>query len=177
MAKDLSTLPTWAKDEDEKEAKAFHVVIESPRGSRVKLAYDPELQTFRYSRPLPTGLEYPFDWGFIPGTRASDGDPLDAMVLAPTGTTPGVVIACRAIGVVALEQNKKDGKGRERNDRVIAVPLKADPATPSEVTDELKEQLEAFFVNVVQFEDKAPKILGWEGPESALAAIEKNRKK
>src|SRR6187397_2754701 len=77
----------------------FRVVVESPRGSNAKLKFDPELEAMSLSRPLTYGLTYPFDWGFVPGTRASDGDPLDAMLMWDTATFPGVVIPCRALGI------------------------------------------------------------------------------
>ena len=70
----------------------FRVVVESPRGSNAKLKFDPELEAMSLSRPLTYGLTYPFDWGFVPGTRASDGDPLDAMLMWDSATYPGVVI-------------------------------------------------------------------------------------
>jgi inorganic pyrophosphatase len=104
----------------------LHVIVESPAGSTAKLKWDPDLLMFTLSRPLPEGLAYPHDWGFVPGTRAADGDPLDALVLTEGTTFPGVLIRCRPLGVVRLEQNRKAGGGRERNDRVIAV---AEPRT------------------------------------------------
>ena len=90
---------------------AIHVVIESPRGSTVKLKYDPNLEAFTLSRPLPEGLAYPYDWGFVPSTRMPDGDPLDAMVVWDRPSFPGVVLACRALGVLAVEQNSNSMRG------------------------------------------------------------------
>jgi inorganic pyrophosphatase len=104
MMINLQSLPTRSSK------GAFHVVVESPAGSRVKIAYDPKLHAFKFSRPLVAGVCYPYDWGFIPGTVAPDGDPLDAMVFCDTPTFPGVVIECRALGVLRLKQNRKNTK-------------------------------------------------------------------
>jgi len=93
-------------------AGGFHVVVESPRGSPVKLKYDPELSCIVSGRPLPLGFVYPYDWGFVPGTRAPDGDPVDALVFWEVPTFPGIVLRCRALGVLEVEQDGRDG-GRQ----------------------------------------------------------------
>ena len=159
---------------------AVHVVVESPRGATVKLKYEPALGAMVVARPLPVGLVYPYDWGFVPGTRAVDGDPLDAMVLWETPTYPGVVIEGRVIGVVQLEQNGKgpDGRplGRERNDRVIVAPLKArrleQLKSVYELPARLRKELEHFFIAVVFSQNKDPRIIGWGGPSEAEATID-----
>jgi inorganic pyrophosphatase len=66
----------------------LNVIIESPAGATAKIAWDDEAGLFALSRPLPLGLAYPHDWGFVAGTRAPDGDPLDALVRACT-RSPG----------------------------------------------------------------------------------------
>src|SRR5262249_26283735 len=47
---------------------SVQVVVESPRGSGLKLKYDPGHAVFTLSRPLMSGLTYPYDWGFVPST-------------------------------------------------------------------------------------------------------------
>src|SRR6266576_232037 len=109
----LFKLPTWSG------AEFVHVVVETPRGGRAKLSYDPELRTFVLSKSLILGLSYPYDWGFIPSTRAEDGDPLDAIVIHYAPTCPGLVMRCKLLGVLKTPQQTKNE--RVRNYRVIAV--------------------------------------------------------
>jgi inorganic pyrophosphatase len=163
MMADLLSLPTRSEN------GGIHVVVESPRGSRVKIKYEPALRAFKFSRPLVTGLFYPYDWGFIPSTLGPDGDPLDAMVFSDLGTYPGVVIECRILGVLKLEQNKQNPKRRVRNDRLLVVPTKMPRFDSFKTTQDLPErwrqELEDFFVATTHFENKEPKFMGWAGPE------------
>ena len=167
MATDFTRLPLRGFQD------ALHVVVESPRGSTVKLKYEPKLQAFTLSRPLTRGFRYPFDWGFIPSTQGPDGDPLDALVFWDVPTWPGVVLPCRPLGVLMVDQKKRDAqKGeRERNDRILLVPVnaaRADGLTSYQnLSQREREELEHFFLAVVHFADKDARILGWEGPDAA----------
>jgi inorganic pyrophosphatase len=69
---------------------------------------------------LLTGLTYPHDWGFVPSTKADDKDPIDIMVVHDAATSPGILLTCRVIGILQIEQKSK-GK-TERNDRLLNVP-------------------------------------------------------
>src|SRR5437762_6487030 len=73
--RNYSKLRAFNDDDD------FNMVVETPRGSTVKLRYEPKTKVFTVSRALSLGLSYPFDWGFIPGTKAEDGDPVDALAI------------------------------------------------------------------------------------------------
>jgi inorganic pyrophosphatase len=164
----LLKIPALADD-------AIHVVVESPRGSTLKFKYDPKHQVMMLGRPLPAGLAYPHDWGFIPSTRAADGDPLDAVVMWDGISYPGIVIACRAIGVLRVEQTNLESRARERNDRVIALPMKAprwdSVRTVFDVAERVRLELQQFFMAAVAFEGKELAILGWAGPEDAMAVV------
>jgi inorganic pyrophosphatase len=156
----------------------FRVVVESPRGSTVKLKFDPEIGAMTLSRPLTGGLSYPFDWGFVPGTQAADGDPLDAMLIWDTSTFPCVVVPCRAIGLVQLDQRKKSGRGRERNDRILAVPIKAPRMdhirTARELPTRQRREIEEFFLQATALTDKEVRVLGWAGRSAALQHIRRS---
>ena len=58
----LDKLPTWA------DKQHVYAVVETPRGSRAKLEFNPRLRAFTLAKPLLAGLTYPYDWGFIPST-------------------------------------------------------------------------------------------------------------
>jgi inorganic pyrophosphatase len=166
---DLLELSTW------NEAGALQVVVESPKGSALKLKYDPQLAAFTVSRPLIFGLTYPYDWGFIPGTRAQDGDPLDAMVLSPVPSCPGVVWACEPIGVVQVSQPGRDKQERVRNDRVLAVPVKAPRASQladvAGMSPREQKELEQFFLAAVVLDKPGVELLGWDGAAAARETI------
>jgi inorganic pyrophosphatase len=153
---------------------SLRVVVEAPRGCAVKLKYDPESGTFGYGRLLPLGLTYPYDWGFVPGTKAEDGDPLDALVLADVSSFPGVVIPCRAIGTVLVSQRSEKGK-RERNDRLVVVPVAAERlrhfATPRSLPTRMREEIERFFLSTTFFTHKDARIEGWRGPRYARQLV------
>jgi inorganic pyrophosphatase len=154
----------------------LHVVVETPKGSAVKLEYDPKLKAMTLSRALVIGLHYPHDWGFVPSTLAEDGDPLDALVLSDCGTAPGVVLTCKVIGVIRVSQKKESGSGRERNDRVLVVPVKAPRADgledPRNLPKRTLKELEQFFLDVDDLTDKDAKIEGWDGPKAAAACVD-----
>jgi inorganic pyrophosphatase len=169
----LVNLPALADD------GSVHVVVETPRGSRAKLAYDPKLGTFVLRKSLLTGLTYPHDWGFVPSTKADDQDPLDVMVIHDAATFPGLVVVCRLIGILQIEQKTK-GK-TERNDRVFATPLNSHFERAlkdvGDLTKPFREELEKFFIATEELEDKKLKILGWAGVEAALTAVKRAAKR
>jgi inorganic pyrophosphatase len=94
----------------------FDVIVEIPKGQRNKYEMDHRTGRIRLDRMLFTSTRYPSDYGFIEGTLADDGDPLDALVLLEEPTFPGCQISCRAIGMFRM----RDEKGKD--DKVLCVP-------------------------------------------------------
>jgi len=168
----LVDLATFGEDE------SLRVVVETPKGSTVKLAYDVALRTFSVSRGFPMGISYPYDWGFIPGTRAADGDPVDALVLHSTSTFPGVVLPCKALGMVEVREDGKNGK-RETNNRVIAMPLwndrLGDLERAKDLPKRIRQELEEFFLSTTFFTGKNAKIRGWKSASAIEAFIRRHR--
>jgi inorganic pyrophosphatase len=157
------------------DAECLRVVIEAPKGAAVKLRFDPTLNAFAVRRLLPLGLAYPFDWGFIPGTLGQDGDPLDALILSEQATFPGVVMSCRVLGVLEVEQRERAGS-LQRNDRLVVAPSKNSRhgkiAHPRFLPKRLRKEIEQFFKSSIFFTDKNIKILGWRGPRRAAKLID-----
>jgi inorganic pyrophosphatase len=121
----------------------FDVVIEIPKGQRNKYEMDHESGRIRLDRMLFTSTRYPADYGFVEGTLADDGDPLDALVILDEPTFPGCLIRCRAIGMFRM----RDEKGLD--DKVLCVPA-TDPRMAhlrdiSDVSDFDKLEIQHFF--------------------------------
>src|SRR3979490_3120840 len=128
---------------------AIQGIIETPKGSRNKYAFDPEQRVFQLKKVLPAGMAFPYDFGFIPSTKAEDGDPVDVLVLMDEPAFPGVLLKCRVVGIIEGEQGKK--KNKERNDRIVAVEDGNHGYSHVKHVDDLGkkfvEEIEEFFVN------------------------------
>src|SRR6266403_1621318 len=112
--RNLAALPAFDDD-----SKSLNVIVESPRGSCVKLDYNSDHDTFELSYIMPAGNFFPFEFGFVPSTLGEDGDPLDILVLMDAPTCVGCLLTARPIGVIEAKQTQKGTTFR--NDRIIGV--------------------------------------------------------
>jgi inorganic pyrophosphatase len=168
MPTSLDKLPAFDGDD-------LTVVIETPKGSQNKYTYDRELGTFVLGGILPAGAVFPFDFGFVPSTLGDDGDPLDVLVLMDAPAFTGCVVPCRLVGVIEAEQ--REGGKTERNDRLIAVAVKAITHRSlqdlSDVSGDLLGQIEHFFTSYNTAKGKTFMPSGRFGKDHARKLVEK----
>jgi inorganic pyrophosphatase len=152
-----------------------NVFIEIPQGVSVKYELDKESGVIFVDRFLFTEMEYPFNYGFVPGTLADDGDPVDVLVLSSKPVVPGVVIPSRPIGILEME----DEAGIDN--KIVAVPLAkvdkkfADYKNVGDIPQEIKDSIKYFFENYKKTEPgKWVKIKDWKGKEDAIEEIIKS---
>ncbi len=150
------------------------VVVEIPKDSANKYEYDGALGCFRLDRALYSPMHYPGDYGFIPGTLAEDGDPMDVLVLVNRPSFPGCLIEVRPIGMLNMVDQQ------ERDQKIIAVPRK-DPRymevhTLNQIFPHTRRELEHFFAIYKELEGRVTETQGWGGPQEARKAILESRK-
>ena len=149
----------------------FDVTVEIPKGQRNKYEVDHETGRIRLDRMLFTSTRYPADYGFIEGTLAPDGDPLDALVLLDEPTFPGCLIRCRAIGMFRM----RDEKGSD--DKVLCVAA-TDPrmehlADIGDVSDFELLEIQHFFEVYKELEPgKLVEAANWVNRAAAYAEID-----
>ncbi len=140
--------------------KPIEVIIETPKGSTEKYSFEPVKNLFKLKKILPAGMVFPYDFGFIPGTKGEDGDPLDVLVLSEYRSFPGCLVECRIIGAILAEQSEEDGM--IRNDRFVAVSTLSNIykhyASIENFPKKTLEQLELFFTTYNKSEGKKFKI-------------------
>ena len=155
------------------EALTCRVVIETPKGQRGKLAYDPVSGAFELKRMLPDGMSFPLDFGFVPGTEGEDGDPLDILVLNDEPSPVGTLLTARLVGVIEAEQTE-DGK-TVRNDRILAVAVVSHLFAKVTAIDDLDadfiKNLTAFWENYDALRDVQFKVLGLQDGQAAARLI------
>lgn len=165
--------PSRLKPRDSEDKEFLRVVIETPKGSRNKFAFNPDEHFFELKKVLPAGMAFPYDFGFVPSTEADDGDPIDVLVLMDEPAFAGCVLKCRVIGVIEGEQFDK--KSKERNDRIVAIEKDAhswaDIETIDDLGKEFKRELEEFFVNYHKLSGEQYRVLGVRGPDRARKLV------
>jgi len=153
--------------------KKADIIIETPKGSQQKYAWDKSAGHFRLKKVLPSGMMFPFDFGFIDGTRGEHGDPLDALVISEFKSFPGCLMKCRLVGAALAEQSGKDGT--TRNDRYFFIPLLSKQFQHckklSDLPDEIIAETEAFFIQYNKLEEKKFRIINTVGPDKAFKLI------
>jgi inorganic pyrophosphatase len=153
--------------------KDVSVIIETPKGSRNKFDYEPDLNVFELAAVLPEGSVFPYDFGFLPSTLGDDGDPLDVLVLMDESVSTGCLVAARLVGVIEAEQTEKDGK-KDRNDRLLAVATRAhthaDVKTLEDLRPRMVDEIEHFFRSYNQMKVFTPTGRG--GPVRALEIVQ-----
>lgn len=171
--------PTRLKAFDKDETDLVTVIIETPKGSRNKYAFDPDERIFALTKVLPAGMAFPYDFGFVPSTKGGDGDPLDVLVLMDEPAFPGCKLTCRIIGVIQGEQGDK--KRTERNDRVVAIENENHSYAHVKRIDDLgkrfERELEEFFVNYHCLSGKKYRILAVKSRAAARHCVEQARKR
>jgi inorganic pyrophosphatase len=154
-----------------------NVFIEIPQGSSIKYELDKESGVVMVDRFNFTAMFYPFNYGFIPGTKAEDGDPTDVLVISSYSVAPGTVIPSRPIGMLEME----DEAGIDT--KIIAVPsVKVDPFFSnindiSDLDEMTKKKIQHFFNHYKELEPgKWVKTKSFLGKEDAYKDIKKSVK-
>ena len=150
-----------------------NVIIEIPMNADpIKYEVDKESGALFVDRFMTTAMHYPCNYGYVPQTLADDGDPVDVLVITPYPLTPGVVVTCRPIGVLQME----DEAGGDA--KLLAVPIdKVLPIythwqKPEDINQMRLKAIQHFFEHYKDLEKgKWVKVKGWEGPEAAKAEI------
>jgi inorganic pyrophosphatase len=166
MGLDLVTAGKQAPD-------IFNVIIEIPMSADpIKYEVDKETGALFVDRFMGTSMHYPCNYGYVPRTIADDGDPVDVLVITPFALIPGVVVPCRALGLLQMT----DEKGADA--KVLAVP--EDKVLPIyshwkkhlDIHPERLNQIRHFFEHYKDLEPgKWVRVEGWGGPDEAKQEI------
>jgi inorganic pyrophosphatase len=151
------------------------IVVEIPRGSRNKYEYDEDAHVYRLDRVLSSAVFYNFDYGFIEGTRADDGDHTDALLVIDEPTFTGCHVWARPIGGLEM----RDDMGFDFKTLCVAIgdPHQKHIERLEQVRPHRLVEIEQFFNTYKVLENKAVDIAGWRDRDFALEVLTADRER
>ena len=148
----------------------IEVTVEIPSGSRNKYEYDHRRRRFVLDRVLYSSVHYPCDYGFIEGSLAEDGDPLDVLVVISEPTFAGCVVRARPVGVLDMA----DEKGHDY--KILAVahddPRWEEAAELEDLSPHRLREIVNFFETYKTLEKRQTDVRGWLGVDDAWRIID-----
>jgi inorganic pyrophosphatase len=152
---------------------SVRMIVEIPKNSANKYEYDTHLGVFRLDRTLYSPMHYPTDYGFIPGTMAEDGDPVDILAMADEPSAQGCLIEVRPLGILEMVDAAQSDR------KILAVPVR-NPRYEQildieQVTAHVRREIEHFFSIYKELEGKSVQTQGWRGLDEAYDAIRSSR--
>ena len=150
-----------------------NVIIEIPMlGAPIKFEVDKNTGAVFVDRFLSTAMFYPCNYGYVPQTLSDDGDPVDVLVITPFPLSPGVVVTCRPIGVLKMEDEAGGDSKLLAVPTTKILPIYSHWHKPEDINQMRLKAIQHFFEHYKDLEEgKWVKVQGWEGPESAKAEI------
>ena len=155
--------------------RSVRMIVEIPKNSINKYEYDTRLGVFHLDRTLYSPMHYPADYGFVPGTTAEDGDPIDILALADEPSTQGSMVDVRPLGILEMVDSEKiDWK-------ILSVPARnpryENIADIHSLAAHVRDEIEHFFNIYKELEGKKVQTHGWRGAADALNAIRSSRER
>lgn len=155
------------------ETEKFNVVVEIPQGSQDKYEYDEELDVIKLDRVLYGSQRFPANYGFVPQTRAEDGDHTDVVLLTTNPINSGFIVTARALGFMEMVD------GGEVDNKIIAVPTEdprfADIQTLEDLPEHRLKEIQNFFETYKLLQKKTVEVKGFQGKDRAIQELEKTR--
>ena len=160
--------------------ETINAIVETPKGCGIKYTYEPSSGFFFLKKALPAGMVFPQDFGFVPGTKGEDGDPLDIIIISEFNTYMGCKIECRLIGSMQAMQWAVNGqKNKIRNDRFFGIPVQSvifeKVKSMRDLPERLLTELKAFFIQYNKMQKKIFEIEGLSNAQKSLGIIKKSR--
>ena len=152
------------------------VFVEIPKFSKQKFEFDKKLQKIKLDWAIYGPMYFPFEYGFISGTKGEDGDPLDCFLFSSFPTFPGCIVEAEPIGLLEMQ----DEAGIDT--KILARPLeKIDPRFKEikdidDLPEHLKKEIREFFEIYKRLEpDKWVKLNEFKGKKDAENTILKSK--